>query len=39
MIYNTSVYTVSFANANEDSECDLQLNKFLNTLEFVEKNA
>ena len=39
MIYNTSVYTVSFNNNNEDSECDLQLNKFLNSLEFIEKNA
>lgn len=38
-VYNTSFYTVQFANIKEDNECNLQYDKFMNTLEFVEKNV
>ena len=38
-VYNTSFYTVQFANVKEDNECSLQYDKFMNTLEFVEKNV
>ena len=39
MLYNTSFYQIAFANTEEDKECDLQINKFINSLEFVEDNV